>query len=269
MKKIFQLFKLFSKDQIETENTQKQFESERDKWQANKQRLLKIDQTNYDQDGLFTNHYHEFMREKPFKAAYQRGIQAVGIDYHWHWRVHVFLWAFEQAMKLDGACVECGVNKGFMTSAAFSYVNWNKLTKSAYLFDTFTGLDVTQLNNEEKQIGRDKQFAELYTDVYDDVKKNFSEFKRVHLIKGSVPSSLKSVKIPKVAFLALDMNNAYPEVEALKFFWPKLVKGAFVLMDDYCYNGYYPQKKALDKVAKTLKTSVLSLPTGQGLIVKQ
>ena len=50
-------------------------------------------------------------------TAYARGVIAVGSDYQWHWRVHVGLWAAFSASKLDGDFVECGVNRGFLSSA--------------------------------------------------------------------------------------------------------------------------------------------------------
>jgi hypothetical protein len=71
-----------------------------------------------------------------------------------------------------------------------------------------------------------------------------------------------------VSFLHLDMNSALPEVEALRFFWPRLTVGAFVLMDDYTYTGYEPQHQALNEVARSLGYDILSLPTGQGLLIK-
>ncbi len=52
-------------------------------------------------------------------------------------------------------------------------------------------------------------------------------------MRGKVPESLATVEIERVAYLSLDMNIAYPEIEALKHFWPKLVPGAIVVLDDY------------------------------------
>ncbi|HTB17249.1 MAG TPA: hypothetical protein VK708_03990, partial [Bryobacteraceae bacterium] len=72
-----------------------------------------------------------------------------------------------------------------------------------------------------------------------------------------------------VAFLHLDMNCAYPEAAALEYFWDRLSPGAFVLLDDYVYFGYESQTKAIDSLAASLGFNVLSLPTGQGLIIKQ
>ena len=64
------------------------------------------------------------------------------------------------------------------------------------------------------------------------------------------------------------MNNATPEVAALSYFWSRLVAGAPVLLDDYAYLGYTPQKLAMDEFANSHGISVCSLPTGQGLIIK-
>jgi len=65
-----------------------------------------------------------------------------------------------------------------------------------------------------------------------------------------------------------DMNCAYPERAALEFFWERLSPGAVVLLDDYAYRGYEQQATAIDIVANAMGADVLSLPTGQGIIVK-
>jgi SAM-dependent methyltransferase len=93
----------------------------------------------YDQDGLRSIHNHEFMDDPVFQRAYERGTQAAGQDYQWHWRVHVGLWIAKRASLLDGDFVECGVNRGFLSSAIMSYLNWDSLGKQFYLLDTFKG----------------------------------------------------------------------------------------------------------------------------------
>ena len=41
-----------------------------------------------------------------------------------------------------------------------------------------------------------------------------------------------------------------------------------MLLDDYAYIGYESQKAAMDALAEQRKLRILSLPTGQGLLVK-
>src|SRR5712692_9032713 len=78
----------------------------------------------YDEDGLRSIHNHEFMIDPSFRKAYNRGVFAAG-DYWWHWRVHIGLWGAYSACKLDGDFVECGVNRGFLSSAIMEYLNWD------------------------------------------------------------------------------------------------------------------------------------------------
>jgi hypothetical protein len=44
--------------------------------------------------------------------------------------------------------------------------------------------------------------------------------------------------------------------------------GAFVLIDDYAFYGYVSEKIAMDRFAQEMGIKILSLPTGQGLLVK-
>jgi hypothetical protein len=66
----------------------------------------------------------------------------------------------------------------------------------------------------------------------------------------------------------LDMNCTLPERAALEYFWDRLSPGAIVLFDDYAYFGNDSLADAIDSAALSLGTAVLSLPTGQGLIIK-
>lgn len=52
------------------------------------------------------------------------------------------------------------------------------------------------------------------------------------------------------------------------FFRERLMPGALMLLDDYAYRGHRPQKVATDGFAQTRANKILSLPTGQGLLIK-
>lgn len=232
---------------------------------------MNIDKYNF--DGLNTIHNCEFLSDKKFKKAYERGVKAVGKDYQWYWRVHVGLWAANIAVRLDGDFVECGVNKGFLSSSIMDYLDWNKLNKKFYLLDTFCGIDLTLVSEEEKELNIEEKNQKLidnnfYTLDIKSVIDNFSEFKNVEIIKGSIPHTLENIKSDKIAFASIDLNCSPPEVAAMEFLWEKLVPGAIVVLDDYAYKGYEPQKKGMDEFAKSKNIEILSLPTGQGIIIK-
>lgn len=221
----------------------------------------------YNEDFLMTTHNADFMRDPRFAAAYARGMAAVGGDYRFRWRVHVGLWAAARAVQLPGDFVECGVNRGFMSSAIMQYLDWNRLDRRFFLLDTFRGLDADLLTDDEVRMGKTASFNN-YTECFAEVQENFAEFQNVVLIRGSVPSTLPQVDTSAVCYLHLDMNCVAPEVAAATFFWERLVSGAVMLLDDYGSPGYEPQKQGLDRFAGEREVEILSLPTGQGLMLK-
>lgn len=226
----------------------------------------------YMQDGLITVHNHEFAEDPAFQAAYRRGVQA-GADYYWHWRVHVGLWAARACAALDGDYIECGVNYGCMSSAIMQYLDWDRTGKVFFLLDTFKGIDARFVSDEEKSKGKletSEQWLKsgLYVSGADAVRKNFSEWRNVRVIEGAIPDTLTQIDSERLAFAHIDMNNWRPEIAAAEFIWPRLARGGMILLDDYAYYGYQPQKVAMDDFARRVGTTVLSLPTGQGLIVK-
>jgi len=107
----------------------------------------------YNQDGLISVHNHEFMHDVRFIEAYQRGVSATGQDYQWHWRVHLGLWAAQTAARLPGDFVECGVNRGFLSSSIMQLLDWDRLGKQFYLLDTFHGIDSRYLSEDDRREG--------------------------------------------------------------------------------------------------------------------
>jgi hypothetical protein len=228
----------------------------------------------YEFDGLHTVHNARFRDDPRFQAAWQGAFQVTGrVNPGSFWRIHVGLWAAAAAARVDGAFVECGVNAGFFSSAALRYLDWNTLHKRFYLVDTFNGPVASQYSAEEVSLGRLDAMeqaiaAGAYVTDMDAIRQRYEGWDGVAIVKGAVPEILPSIGAERVAFLHLDMNCAFPECEALKFFWERMSDGGIVLLDDYSYFGYEAQGNALDSVARALGTSILDLPTGQGMILK-
>ncbi len=213
------------------------------------------------------------MEDDRFVAAYQRGVSAAGQDYLWHWRVHIGLWAAECGARLSGDFVECGVNRGFMSSSIMQRLDWNRRDRQFYLLDTFSGVDQRYLSDDDIREGVMAKNADLiqagfYATRAEEVRRNFSEWRNVTIIEGPIPETLPQVRSDHVAFLHIDMNCAAPEVAALEYFWPRLEVGAPVLLDDYAFHGYAHQKVAMDRLSGRLGVSIASLPTGQGLLIR-
>lgn len=220
----------------------------------------------YNQDGLATVHNADFMTEPRFAAAYAAG-KATG---SWTfgdltWRAYIVCWAAERGAALDGDFVECGVNRGGYARAVIEYVGFAALDKTFWLLDTYEGLVEQYISPEEHELG---VRAGEYEPCYDAVLKTFAPFPNVRIVKGAVPGTLPEVTSERIAFLSLDMNTRDPEIAAAECFWDRLTSGAAIVLDDYGWRKHLEQKHAFDEFARHCGVAVLSLPTGQGVILK-
>lgn len=227
----------------------------------------------FNADGLKSRHNHDFLSDPRYVEAYARGVEACGSDYQWYWRVHIGLWAARSAAKHSGDFVECGVNYGFLSSAIMKDLDWDSTGKTFYLLDTFSGIDERYLSAQEKSgdvVNKNQKWIDdgSYTSNIDAVRANFSEWKNVNIIQGSIPDTLTEIDSTQIAYLHIDMNCTNPEVAAIEFLWDRLVSGAIILLDDYAYYGYQPQKDGMDSWAAKRDIAIASLPTGQGLLIK-
>jgi Macrocin-O-methyltransferase (TylF) len=218
------------------------------------------------EDGLLSRHNRDFLDDPDFVRAYARGIEASG-DLGWRWRVHIGLWAASTAAKLPGDFVECGVNRGFLSTAIMEYLDWDRVGKRFWLLDTFEGIDLSQLEGDELSAARERNARMDLADA-ESVRAWFSQWQNVSVVEGPVPTTLPLVHADEIAYLHLDMNSSAPEVAALEYFWERLVPGAVVLFDDYGYRGYEAQRVALDALARRRDVPIASLPTGQGLLIR-
>jgi len=221
----------------------------------------------YDQDGLTTIHNCDFLRDKAFVRAYKTG-EDLGSWFGGkiHWRVHTLFWAVMRALDLEGDFVECGVHRGGFSRAIVEFVDFGKRTdRKFYLLDSFKGLSDSLVSDEEKRNGL---LDYPYENNYSSVVETFRDFTNVVIVKGDIPNTLTEVESDKVSFLSIDLNCAEPEIAAAEFFWDKLVAGAAIVLDDYGWAKHIVQKRAFDDFAKRNGVPILTLPTGQGLILK-
>jgi hypothetical protein len=221
----------------------------------------------YNQDGLATQHNADFMNDPKFKEAYDLAVShGLAVDPNIQWRAHVACWAALNAKNIGGDFVECGVNKGFLSKIICEYLDFNSMPNSKfYLLDTFEGLADKYISPTERAAGKT---AGGYAACIDIVQREFKDYKNVNIIKGVIPETLEQVRTAKIAYLSIDLNNVIPEIAAAEYFWDRMMSGGMILLDDYNFKGFEEQHIAFDKFTKEKGTQVLSLPTGQGLIIK-
>lgn len=226
----------------------------------------------YNADGLATVHDASFLVDPRFREAYRRGASSghricPPEQLHIEWRVYLCCWAAAHAAKLPGDFVECGVSTGVVSLAVCRYVEFEKLGKTFWLFDTYGGIPAEQVTDAERPLALSKN-QRHYFDSYALVQENFSAYPNVRPVRGKLPEALDGVDLGALAYLHIDMNIAYPEVEASRRLWERMTRGGVIIYDDYASPAHSEQKRALDGFAAELGVEILSLPTGQGLLLR-
>jgi hypothetical protein len=225
----------------------------------------------YEADGLAVWGKTVAWRDKPdFAQAYRAGIGSghtfpgASIE----WRVHIACWAAANGLHLDGDFVECGVNTGIISLAICNYLDWNSRGRRFWLLDTYVGIPEAQMLPSEREHRTLFNSIFYQDDVFEKAKRNFAPYPSATLVRGLIPDTLPQVTSQRIAYLHIDMNIAAPEVAAAEFFWPRLVPGAVLLLDDYAWTAHKEQRDAMDRFAAERGVQIAALPTGQGIAVK-
>jgi len=216
----------------------------------------------YDADGFTTTHFLGFRAEEKFNLAFSTAINSLPLDAPSYlkdieWRAHICTWAANQALKIEGGdFVECGVWHGVLSKTICEYLDMQKIgNRNFYLVDTFG-----KMPGSHSSVAYDK-------DIYEEVKSRFSMYPKVQLIRGVVPECLTQITSSRIAYLAIDMNSSEAELNALEYFYSKVVSGGIIYLDDYGW-GFPELRTVVDKFFSDKPESLLHFPSGNSIVVK-
>jgi O-methyltransferase len=193
----------------------------------------------------------------------RRGIVGVPND-----RSYELLDLARTTRNIKGDIAECGVRHG--KSTIFILTGFGPGNgKTYHIFDSFEGI------SEPMELDRDAMGAVAWTKgelavQEQTVLQNLRGFDTpIKLHKGWIPNRFKDVQKAMFAFVHVDVDLYQPTRESFEFFYPLMSKGGIMVCDDYG-SAYCPgAKKAVDEFFATRPERVLSLPTGQSLVIKE
>lgn len=164
-------------------------------------------------------------------------------------------------LSLDGDTAECGVYEG-----ASSYLICRRtsgLEKAHHVFDSFEGLSPPSLEDGDYWRKGDLSCGE------ETIRDNLKMFTDVHYYKGWIPTRFQEVSDVMFCFVHLDIDLYQPTWDSLNFFYERMVPGGIILCDDYGFSTCPGAKKAMDSYCSDKPEAIISLPTGQGFIMKK
>jgi O-methyltransferase len=136
--------------------------------------------------------------------------------------------------ELPGAIAEAGVYRG---GSARIVCEAKRADKKLYLFDTFEGMPFEQIDSEKDTWARNYRRTHTGTSI-DEVQSYLARFSNVQLVKGVFPDSIVahpelSLEEEKFSFVHLDVDLYRSTLDALVFFYPRLVPGGRLVSHNY------------------------------------
>lgn len=177
-------------------------------------------------------------------------------------------WTLREYVKLSNALpgdlAECGCYVG---TAAFFMAQASKHGK-LYLFDSFQGL--SDPDETDKNIDVDVMpwsAGDLRT-TEATLRSNLSRYDSVVVFPGWIPERFMEVANHQFRVVHVDVDLYQPTRDSLEFFYPRLVKGGVIVMDDYGFKTCPGATRAAEELASANNIQVLHLATGQGVITR-
>ena len=160
--------------------------------------------------------------------------------------------------NIPGDIAEVGVYKGG-TAKLISEIKGNK---NLYLCDTFEGLPETNANDLFVKKGW------LHDTSVESVKKYLADYKNIHFLKGIFPQTSEPILDKKFCFIHLDTNLYQSTLDALEFFWPRMVKEGRIVSHDYNTTSMPGIKKAFSEFFNNTPEKIIEIADSQVMVIK-
>jgi hypothetical protein len=143
---------------------------------------------------------------------------------------------------VPGDCIETGVWRGGASIFMRAVLKAHGVTdRTVWLADSFAGLpppDAAIYPQDSQDVHHTVKFLAVSCE---EVKKNFIKYglfdNQVRFLKGWFKDTLPNAPMQKLAIIRLDGDMYESTMEGLKYLYPKLSAGGFVIVDDYALKG--------------------------------
>jgi O-methyltransferase len=225
------------------------------------------------------SYYYE--TDETFKHIFRQGVKSSGSTHNpevVHQRLYNALQFLRYTLDLNGDVAECGSFKGL---SSYLFCNYIRLADPDFrgggyhVFDSFQGLSLPSqhdiiANEEYDAAGQPFLRAGAFHGSLETVKTTLRDYPLIEYHPGWIPESFAGVAERKYKFVHLDLDLYDPIKGAVQYFYPRMVKGGVIVIDEYGLPRWPGARKAVDEFCKTHDTMTpISLTTGNGVLIKK
>jgi O-methyltransferase len=147
------------------------------------------------------------------------------------------LWV--KTRNLPGDIAEVGVYQGGVSK----WLAQLAPDKRVYACDTFYGLPGCNVNYDIDK-HRPGDFYATFNEVFE-----YLDLPNIHIVDGIFPHCATSVMTSsKFSFVHIDVDLYLSTLDAIDFFWPRMVPGGIILSDDYDWPECPGVRKAFEEM---------------------
>ena len=224
---------------------------------------------------------YDFETDATFKSIFKEGVRLSGSTHDpevVHQRLYNAVQFFRYTLDLEGEVAECGAFRGLSSFVFCSYVRqFNPLFRGQgyHIFDSFQGLsepseaDVIS-SSEYGEPGTHHEGAGAFRGALETVKATLSDYPMITYHPGWIPASLEGLPERQYKFVNLDLDLYDPIKGAIEYFYPRMVTGGAIVIDEYAIPRWPGAKKAVDEFCREQGLiAAISLTTGNGALIKK
>lgn len=139
--------------------------------------------------------------------------------------------------------------------------------KKVFLFDTFEGLPPSSLADGAQ--GELLKTTNEFVDVsFDAVKTLLAPYSSVVFKQGFFPETTRGLEDEKFCFVYLDADLYQSTKDGLNFFYPRMVPGGIIMLDDFGTPIWPGIQKAVEEFCREHNISPIQTTWWQGAIIK-
>lgn len=222
-----------------------------------------------------------FESDETFKSIFRAGVMASGSPHNPEivpQRMYNAMQFLRHSLDLDGDAVECGSFRGLSSYVFCNYIRLANpdFTGAGYhIFDSFQGLSRPSpedfiANQEYGAVGHPCLPAGAFHGSLETVKTTLREYPQIEYHVGWIPQSFAGLTEGKYKFVHLDLDLYDPIKGAVEYFYPRMVKGGVIVIDEYGFPRWPGAQKAVDELCHRHHiTTPVALTTGNGALIKK
>lgn len=206
---------------------------------------------------------YDFRQEEGFRDVAEE-VLGEGKTLLGHNRLLVLWQAIRNTSRLTGSVAEIGTYKGGSARFIARAFDHHRVAPPMHVFDTFAGHPDVMVPIDGLQA------PGMFSDTsLDGVRDYLSRHPNIQLHQGAFPEGSDTVQNERFRLVHIDVDLYKPTVECLAFFWPRLVAGGTIVIDDY---GFVSCNGVRQAVGEFLGGDQVSqawyMHTGQFVLVK-